>query len=148
MVLFPRSDQSDSYMKKNSGFTLTEMVITIGLLIIIFTFASISLIGSIRRPAEAGAYNVLVSDLRAQQIKSMMGKGDAFGIDLEANSYTLTPDNFTVNLPEGFVFASAPQQIVFAKGTGETTAITVNLVDSQNGAVREIKINKYGATTE
>jgi len=131
-------------MKKN-GFTLTELMITIGLLLILFTFASINLIGTIRRPAEAGAADVLISDIRSQQLKAMMGRGETFGISFSETSYTLTPDNFTVNLPEGFSFLPTPQ-IVFAKGTGETTDTTVSLRDDQSGDVREIKINKYGAT--
>lgn len=125
------------------GFTLTELIITIGLLLILFGFVSINLIGSIRRPAQTGAQDVLISDLRSQQLKAME-KGSSFGINFSTNSYTLTPDNFTVNLPDGFEFTSTPQ-VVFTEGSGETTDITIALKDTQNGQEEEIRINKYGA---
>jgi len=126
------------------GFTLTELVITIGLLLLLFAFSSMNLVGTIRRPQEAQAYDVLIADLRAQQLKAIQ-KGSDYGISLGTTSYTLTPDNFTVNLPEGFEFTTTPS-IVFAKGTGVTTDITVSILDTQRGEEREIRINKYGAT--
>jgi prepilin-type N-terminal cleavage/methylation domain-containing protein len=132
-------------MQTQKGFTLTELMITIGLLLILLAFASLNLVGTIRKPVEAGARDILISDIRSQQIKAMTGKGDDFGIDFNSDSYTLTPDNFTVILPDGFVFTTTPQ-LTFEKGTGETTGVTVFLQDIQSGQEREIKVNKYGAT--
>jgi prepilin-type N-terminal cleavage/methylation domain-containing protein len=127
------------------GFTLTELVVTIGLLLILFTFSSLNLLGTIRRPTEAGIYDVLISDVRSQQIKAMTGKGDGYGISFASNSYTLTPDDFTVDLPDGYTFTTTPQ-VVFEEGTGETTQVSILLQETRSGETREIRINKYGAT--
>jgi prepilin-type N-terminal cleavage/methylation domain-containing protein len=127
------------------GFTLTELVVTIGLLLILFTFSSLNLLGTIRRPTEAGIYDVLISDVRSQQIKAMTGKGDGYGISFTSNSYILTPDNFTVDLPDGYTFTTTPQ-VVFEEGTGETTQVSILLQETRSGETREIRINKYGAT--
>jgi len=131
-------------IKNTSGFTLTELVIAIGLLLVLFGLSSISLVGRIRKPAQAGIYDVLIADLRGQQIKAMEG-GSPFGITFAADSYTLTPDDFTVTLPEGFEFTTAPQ-ITFAAATGETLDTTISIKDTQSGEEKEIRINKYGAT--
>lgn len=129
----------------SKGFTLTELLIVIGLVIILFTFSSISLIGSVRRPAQAGVFDVLVSDVRSQQLKAMTGKEGEYGINFSETSYTLTPDNFVVNLPSGFRFTTTPS-IVFSKVTGEIVDTTVLIEDTQSGKTTEVNINKYGAT--
>ena len=128
---------------KKTGFTLVELVITMGLLLILFGLFSVTLLGTIRKPVRAGVTDVLTSDLKSQQAKAMMGEGSR-GIDFSTNSYTLTPDNFTVNLPDGFEFTTN-MQVVFAAGTGETTDTTIFIRDTQSGEVTTLKINKYGA---
>jgi prepilin-type N-terminal cleavage/methylation domain-containing protein len=131
-------------MKTQKGFTLTELIITIGLLFIIFGLSSIAFLGSIRRPAQVGAVNILVTDLKSQQAKAMMGKGE-HGINFAINSYSLTPDNFVVNLPEGFEFTNT-QQVNFTAGTGETTPTEISVRDGQSTEITTLRINKHGAT--
>lgn len=131
-------------MKTQKGFTLTELIIAIGLLFILFGFSSIALLGSIRRPAQAGATDILLTDLKSQQSKAMTGRGE-HGINFATSSYTLTPDNFVVNLPEGFEF-TATQQINFAAGTGETTPTEISIRDGQSAEITTLRINKHGAT--
>ncbi len=127
-----------------NGFTIVELMVTIALLLILFGISSITLLGTIRRPAQAGAYDILASDLKSQQTKSMMGRGE-HGITFSANSYVLTPDNFTVDLPDGFEFTTTPQ-LIFSAGSGETTDTAVSIRDVQSGEIQTLRINKHGAT--
>jgi type II secretory pathway pseudopilin PulG len=154
--------------KSGAGFTLTELMVVMGVLIILFGFTGISLVGFYRRPVQRGISDVLTADLRSQQLKAMMGDSggganSSYGIYFSQNSYTLfkgsvynpnDPTNFTVNLSEGITFTDITfplSTIVFQKGNGEMAnwaagASGVSTTDSQTGQLTQLRINRYGAT--
>ncbi|KKR39592.1 hypothetical protein A2210_03350 [Candidatus Woesebacteria bacterium RIFOXYA1_FULL_40_18] len=152
----------------NKGFTLTELIVVMGALGILFGVVNISLIGFYRRPVQRGANNVLVADARSQQLKAMTGDSNggvnsSYGIYFSQNSYTLfkgssyipdDPSNFVVNLSEGMSFTNntfPAASVVFQKGNGEVVdwasgSSGVSIADSQTGIVTQVRINRYGAT--
>jgi prepilin-type N-terminal cleavage/methylation domain-containing protein len=147
-------------MKK--GFTITELVIVMGLLTILFSLGSVTLLNSYRKPVQQSITNILTSDLRAQETKAMTD--DAYyGIYFGTSSYTLfkgasyneaSASNFIVNLDEGYQFTTVTfpgSQIVFSPISGEVAnwvagTDTLSIKDSSNSIVGSLKINKYGAT--
>lgn len=129
-------------IKKANGFTLTEVIITISLFLMLFIASSVTVIRGIRKPYESQAYDILVADIKNQQAKAFAGFGDQT-IVFTANSYTLSPDNFVVNLPTGFEFTTS-QQITFISGTGETSQTSIVLRDTQSGETKTINLNEYG----
>jgi prepilin-type N-terminal cleavage/methylation domain-containing protein len=152
----------------NAGFTLTELMVVIGSLAILFGLINVSLVGFYRRPIQRGINDILIADIRSQQLKAMTGDSNggvntSYGIFFSQNSYTLfkgssyapgDPSNFLVNLDDGLSFTDVtfPSSVViFQKGDGEvvnwaTGLDGVSITDSQTGRITQIKINRYGAT--
>ena len=160
------------FLKKFSiqkGFTLPELIITIGILSILFGFVSINLIHLQRRSYLTATVDTLVSDLYSQQNKAMVGDTEgsgaisAHGVYFETNRYTLFrgssypplgTSNFVINLNPSLTFSSITfpsSSVIFSKGTGETGLIsgsnTVTLTDSTNNEQKIIELNKYGTIT-
>ena len=154
--------------KKNSGYSLTELIVVIGVLGILFGLINISLTGFYRRPVQRGINNVLTADIRSQQLKAMTGDSnggvnDSYGIYFSQNSYTLfkgssyspsESSNFIINLTEGMSFTNITfpaSTIVFQKGNGEVVnwvsgESSVSIADSETGITTLVRINRYGAT--
>ena len=64
-----------SVFKKNNlqSFTLVEVVIVMGILFILFAFSAVSLIGVQQQTSLSTSLNTLVSDLKSQQLKALVG---------------------------------------------------------------------------
>jgi len=153
---------------RSGGFTLTEFVVVISALAILFGLINVSLIGFYRKPVQRGANDVLTADIRSQQLKAMTGDSNGgvnsdYGIHFSQNSYTLfkgstyssnDPSNFVINLSDEMSFTSVTfpsSNVIFQKGNGEainwvTGSDGVSITDSQTSKVTTIKINRYGAT--
>jgi prepilin-type N-terminal cleavage/methylation domain-containing protein len=147
-------------MKK--GFTLIELMVSIGILIILFTLTTINLTRLPSSTSQSTSYDKLLSDLRAQQTKAMIGYdpatppvgGKSYGIHFESASYILFTgdsyaggsDYYTVELDPGLSFDNSETDITFSPGSGDTTATTFSIVNDQLSQTKEIRINKYGAT--
>jgi len=160
-------------MKKNGGFTITELMIVIGIILILFGLSWINFTSLPSRATLQTDSVALINDLKSQQMLAMTGDtgvGETevsnYGVHFETTTYTLFKGNtytlgafgnflvelgnanlsFTDNLP-----VSANHSIVFMKGSGEIKGYdeehdSVMITDSLTGATRVIKLNKYGAT--
>lgn len=153
-----------------NGFTLIEVLTVFAVTVILISISVVSL-STVRESATTdSSLEVLLSDIKLQQTKSMTGDtfGQSttlpFGIYFTSTSYTLfrgnsysaaDPLNFTVPLSGNLQFSSITfpsSQIVFEKGSGEivnfsdsTDTITLtNTVSNQNTV---ITLNRYGAFT-
>jgi len=148
------------------GFTLTEVLIVIGVFAIIFSFSSINLLGAQKRPQLDQAVDVLVSDTRLQQGRAMAGDApqavaSSYGIYFQSSQYTLfqgdtyqadSPSNIVVPLEQNIVLSNitfANQRIVFAPGSGEATQITpgansVTIQHALSGQEYMITLNSLG----
>lgn len=147
-------------MKK--GFTITELLVVMGVLAVLFSLTSVILVGAFRKGTATDDSDVLISDIRSQELKAMT-TASYFGIHFEANSYTLfkgssysssDPSDFVVALGGGDKFANVTfpsMQIIFLPVSGEiqnwnTSTNQISIKDAGNTVVKSLKLNRYGAT--
>lgn len=150
--------------KFQKGFTIIELMVSIGILVVLFALTTINLSRLPSATSQSSSYDLLVSDLRSQQTKAM-ARGDSYGIHFDnpaadgTYSYTLFKganylggtDYFTVKLDPGLSFAlpiAVNNSIVFASGSGDI--VNIGSITINNSFINETKIinlNKYGATT-
>jgi len=147
-------------MKK--GFTVVELLVSIGILTVLFALTTINLTRLPSSASQSTSYNRLISDLRSQQTKAMVGYDSAetpigskpYGIHFENTSYILFAgssyvggtDYYAVELDPGLSFTNSGEDITFSTGNGETVPVIFSIVNDQINQIQEIKINKYGAT--
>ena len=126
----------DVYMKR--GFTLIEMIVVMAIGAVVITATTVNLLGGQRRVVKLAGVEQLVAEIRAEQVKAMMGAGagvvDLAAIDLD-NNLTIS-SSYTGN------------KITFAAVSGETEAGTVTVVDSTDGTTKTLHINSYGVVTQ
>jgi len=156
-------------MKK--GFTVVELLVSIGILTVLFALTTINLTRLPSSASQSSIYDRLASDLRGQQTKAMVGYdsaappvgGVSYGVHFETTSYTLfngsdyssgDPSNFVVNLDPNLTFTEIKfpnSRVVFDAGSGNIAGYTVgsdsvSITDSLTGEVKTLRLNKYGAT--
>jgi len=159
------------YLKKGqAGFTLPELLIVMGILAILFGFITPNLLHFRQRAVLNTTVDTLVSDLKSQQTKAMVGDtegradSDHYGIYFESKRYTLfhgiafdplDTSNFSIDLEQSQTFSDInvpDSSIIFSKGSGEVLGFisgsdNITLTDSTNGNQIIIQINAYGAIT-
>ncbi len=148
------------------GFTLVEIIITVGVLTALLTLTSISLLSSRKRTSLNSSVTQVLVDLRQQQAKAMAGDTDgsgtisAYGIYFTTGSYTLfkgpayspsDPGNFTISLEPNQSFSS-DWTVVFNSGSGEIAGFTpgnntLTLTDSLENISKTFTLNRYGVIT-
>ncbi len=151
-------------MKKN-GFTLIEILVVIAIFAIISGFATVNLLRLQTKTSVNTIAKTLVSDIKSQQIKAMMGTDNsAEGIHFSSNSYTLfagssynpaDANNFTVTLDQNLIFSQDTfpgQNIIFSKVSGEVSGFangqnSIVIVHSVSSQSASISINRLGAVT-
>ncbi len=156
-------------MKK--GFTVVELLVSIGILMTLFALTTINLTGLPSSAFQNSSLDRLVSDLRSQQTKAMVGfdsgappsGGVPYGVHFEDASYTIftglsysssDPNNFVVSLDPSLTFTEIRfpnSQVVFEAGTGDIAGYSVgndsvSITDAVTGVVKSLRLNKYGAT--
>lgn len=154
---------------KYKGFTIIELTVVIAALSILFGLVSVNLL-TVRGKADLNTtYNTVVSDLRTQQLKAMVGESEesdeGYGVYFLQNSYVLfqggnydsnDPANFEVDLPENLEFAENTlpnSQVVFIKGSGELSAYSpsqssIKLRSSLNDQEKTFSLNRRGVVFE
>jgi prepilin-type N-terminal cleavage/methylation domain-containing protein len=148
--------------KINSGFTVIELSVVMGIFLILLTLSFINLTPLPSRATATSATQNLIADLRATQTQAMSGdtKGgvtqSAYGVHFEGGSYWLfkgsvfnpsDTTNFKVDLGDVNVGFNTIT-LVFEKGSGEvTTPGDIVITNSLTNEVSTISINKYGAAT-
>lgn len=153
--------------QKEKGFTLIELLLVMGIMGILFGLATFNLVRTQRFASVSATVDQLVSDLRVQQTKAMMGTKDttgnanSYGIHVTGSTYILfqgstdpnDSSDFTVS-QDGITFSTnlPSNMIIFGKRSGEFSnyvsgpySITVK---NANGTEQKILyINKYGVVT-
>ena len=146
------------------GFTLIELVVVMGIFTTLLGISTINLSGAQLRSSLNSAVEVFVTDLKSQQLRSMVGEDDgggsaqSYGVHFESDSYTLfegvayspvDPNNFQVNLPGNTEFFPINSDLIFAIGSGEIASDTiVTIRRNSGGGQKEININRYGVVEE
>lgn len=152
---------------KQKGFTLIELVIIMGILLLLFGFVMVNLLQEENIVSVNASVDILISDISSQQTKAMVGKsdgvssGNSYGIYFESDRYTLFKGNtfsatdsanFTVMLDENIVFNNVtfPNNIiVFSSLSGEVSGFTdgnntITVANVQGQEIKTITINRYG----
>jgi len=152
------------------AFTMTEMLIVMGMMSILLTLGLGNLLGSQRKSEMNSTLNSLVSDMREQRLKSMTGDTEgtavinSYGVYFGTNEYTVfrgssyvegDPANFVISLDPTLSFSAVtfPSDIVvFSAGSGEVMGYTegqntISLTDTTEGTTKIITINQYGVPT-
>lgn len=154
-------------VKNSAGFTLIELLLVMGISMSLFGIVVINSFRFQNTNSKQSNMDTLVSDIRAQQLKAMLGstegrsESDSFGIYFYTDSYVLfhgdtfndsDPDNFTVDLPEDLEIENTTfpgNEIVFNQTSGEISGFNPGsdtvTIDSLNIDVQsEILFNRYG----
>jgi prepilin-type N-terminal cleavage/methylation domain-containing protein len=158
-----------SQLKKN-GFTIPELIISMTIFGILIGFIAINLIGLQRRTSLTTIVDTLVTDMKNQQTKAMIGDTegrsvpDNYGIYIGNDRYILfhgnsyvpnDPANFIIELDgnQEFTDILVPQStILFASRSGEMVGFipgsnSFTIQDSENGIQKTIFVNRYGIIT-
>jgi prepilin-type N-terminal cleavage/methylation domain-containing protein len=153
---------------KQSGFTLIEVVVVMGIFVILASFATINLLRPQRSADLNSTTTSIIADIKQQQARSMLGEASGgssavvHSIYFENNRYTLfvgaiynvaDPANFVVNLSPGLTLTNTfpSSQVTFNLQSGEITGF----IDGSNsvtltatgGQVKTLTLNKYGVVS-
>lgn len=159
-------------MKKSlfqAGFTIPDLLISIAIFSILIGFSLTNLPKTQRTISVLSSVNILLSDMRLQQIKAMSGDTQAtgvvssYGIYFGTNSYTLfrgtsysagDTTNVVVNLDTGLQIATPNATLVFTKGSGTVAGFVANgtntfaIKNPQTGEKKTITTNQYGVVVQ
>jgi type II secretory pathway pseudopilin PulG len=151
--------------RKYTGFTIIELVITMGIFMIITSLVTINLLRAQHNASSSTTVTTLISDIKQQQVKAMTGdtegRGtrDSYGIHFDTNRYVLFHgtyseteiSNFNVNLEGSLSFTglTGDSNVIFSQGSGEKAGLnSIVLTDSITNSQKTITINTYGVITE
>src|SRR5688572_25382465 len=151
MFKFPRFSSAAT-----AGFTLMEVMLVVGIMAIFTAFVFSNVLRPQQRASLDSAVVQLVTDLRSQQLKSMLGESetgadaDVYGVYFATTSYALYRNtypagnsaNFTLNVgPEiNFVSITFPSsRVSFARQSGDVQSwsSTTNSVIVRNVQTNE-----------
>ncbi|OGH17859.1 MAG: hypothetical protein A3C22_03285 [Candidatus Levybacteria bacterium RIFCSPHIGHO2_02_FULL_37_10] len=133
-------------------------------MITLLGFITISLVNSQQTASLTSVEEILLADLKQQQLKSMIGDtegratSDSYGIHFDSNRYILfrgliylsaDTSNSAIDLGDNVQFVSPGFDIIFSKINGEIAASAViELMDSTNSRLKRIHLNTLGTITQ
>jgi len=153
-------------LKFNSGFTLVELLVIMGISAILFLLISMNFSDARTGTSLTTTGDTLLSDLKSQQTKAMVGdtegRGipDTYGVYIKPTSYVLfhgesyvpaSTDNFEIKAADGVTLSTTfpSGTIIFATNSGDL----VNFNAAQNQIIvkdayttrqKVIQFNKLG----
>lgn len=155
----------------NGGFTLVEMMLTMGIIAILATISSMLLSGLIPRSSLVSATEQFTAEVKQHQYKAMIGENLGVdsddrnkGIKIEPHQYIFfegevfnpsAETNYAVLLEEPLSIESnfADQTLIFEKGSGEILNFnpdlnTITISNASNNDSVSITFNEYGVITQ
>jgi prepilin-type N-terminal cleavage/methylation domain-containing protein len=146
------------------GFTLPELIITMTILMTLLLISTISLVNVKQRTSLTTSLDLIIGDIRMQQLKAMVGDTEQtnekhdYGIHFASSTYVLfrgsTYDatdtaNLTIQYGDNISLVGASRDVVFSRVTGEivTGAISIVFLEGTTGSQRTLTLNKYGVVT-
>lgn len=150
-----------------SGFSLIEIIIVTGSLALLFSLISVNLLSASQQATLSTITDTLISDLRTQQLKAMVGDtegrvaSDRYGIHFDEDSYTLfhgsfynsaDPTNFTIEMPEIMIITSVSllnDEVIFERGSGEIVGFiggqdSVSVRNTETNEEQVVRLNRMG----
>jgi len=154
------------YRKLQTGFTVIELILVIAILSLVFALISFNWVASLPKQNLNSAVEVLVADLKQQQLEAMVGIDSGGGglmnhgiyfntneyITYEGSSYNVSnSSNIQFSLPQGITVSTSDitsDDLVFAHTSGEPTTIGVNpqiiITNQANNIQKTIQLNQLG----
>lgn len=146
---------------QRQGFTLTELVILMGILLGLFALTTGASFTSITQSQAGTTVATMIADLRATQTRAMTGNipgttpVSGWGIQYESDRYTIfpgstyvagAPSNITIILPDNVSVSANPSTIIFQKLSGSlVNPVPVpTLVVSAGATTKTISLNAWG----
>lgn len=152
-----------------AGLTLVELLLVVGILSVLFGIGFVGISNTQAIFTNNSSASVLISDLKNQQVKAMVGdtegRGipDNYGIKILSNKYVLfhgntynaaDSANFSVPVDTGYTLNTTfpNTTALFASNSGELVNFvsgqnSITLEDTRSGQNKTIQINKYGTVT-
>lgn len=154
-------------MSIRRGFTLTELILVLGIVSVFLTITGMAFLNVQYKASLASVTTTAVTDIRSQQSKAMQGNTEgtgtagSYGIFFEPGRYVLfhgfsysdtDPANFAINLDPPMQFSAnmfPNSQLVFSPGSGEITGFvdgqnSITLSNPENEAFSVLRFNRYG----
>lgn len=153
-------------LKYQQGLTLIEMVVVFGILAVLFSIGVVSISNTRIITSNNTSTAVLISDLKAQQIKAMAGdtegRGtpDNYGVKILPDKYVLfhgttynsaDNSNFDVPADTGYTLTTSfpNATISFALQSGEVAGFVegqneITITNTSTGHSKTVRLNKYG----
>ena len=151
-------------MKTQRGFTLIELTVVTGIIVTLLGLITINLVRSQQTASLTSVEEILLADLKQQQLKAMIGDtegraaSDSYGIHFDSNRYvsfyggtysSSDTSNSITNLESNMQFNSPGFDVIFASKSGEISQATIiNLQDNTNSKLKRIHLNIYGTVTQ
>ncbi len=149
--------------KLASGFTLVELIVTVTIFASLLIFTTLNVVNVKQRTSLQTTIEILIGDLRQQQLKAMVGDTegrlirDDYGVHFNQTSYilfhggTYSPAGtalFTVSLGDNVQVVSG-NDIIFSRNSGESVGGATNIVLRENTTriQKTIYLNQYGVVT-
>lgn len=159
----------DHRYQANAGFSLVELLVVMGILGTLFGLTMVDLSNLIPRANLSSATETISIDLKAQQLKAMIGDtesraaADLYGIYFQSNQYILfhgasysagQADNIPIVVESEFeITPDLPNDsIVFQRVSGEVVNFNASdssilVTNSANNEARTLTINKIGVVS-
>lgn len=154
---------------KQVGFTFIEVIVVVSIFLTLIGLTIINPL-NLRESTSINTFvYTLITDIKNQQIKSMVGdtegRGipDTYSIYIESAKYTLfhgqnyfegDSSNFSVAVDDQYQLLTIfpGSKIVFAEGSGEIIGFaqnqnTITIKNARTGQQKVITINKFGVVT-
>lgn len=151
-------------MRNKRGFTLIELAVVTSIIVTLLGLITINLVRSQRGISLTSVEEILLTDLKQQQLKAMVGDTqgqpipNSYGIHFDTNRYisfygpvysAADSSNFVVNLDSNMQFDNSGFDIVFSKKTGEiSSASIIELKDNTNSKIKRIHLNTLGVVNQ
>ena len=141
---------------------MVELAVVMTVMATLLGFITISLVRSQQGASLTSVEEILLTDLKQQQLKAMIGDtegradSDQYGIHFDQTKYVLfygaysTGDtsNSVINLDSNMQFNNSNFNVIFSKLSGTTSAIIIELQDKTNLSLKKIHLNSLGVVTE
>ena len=159
-------EQSYMFFKKQSGFTLIELIIITGIILLLSGFITVNLLQEQHKISVSSSVDTIISDISSQQTKAMAGDTNgsssqsSYGIYFKSDSYVLfrgtvfsanDPSNFTVMLDNNITITSSfsNSTLVFSIRSGQVNGFldgsnTITIQSSSGPEKKTITINELG----
>ena len=147
------------------GFTLVELGIVFAITALLFGFITLNFVNVQKITSINSVIDTLISDMKSQQTKAMVGTGESFGIYFQSDRYILftgttysstNSSNFIIMLGSNIEFVNSTfpdNSLVFLRQSGELNGFidgmnTISIQNSQGLGKKTITVNRYGIVTK